>query len=82
VQELIDSLALRFVISIANADIAAGNPDTAFTPFALIDCDSAAGTITGFPEPVIRALMADLPGDRAAAMAYLEQTMPLLSSLQ
>jgi len=82
VQELINSLALRFVISIANADIAAGNPDTAFTPFALIDCDSAAGTITGFPEPVIRALMADLPGDRAAAMAYLEQTMPLLSSLQ
>ena len=81
-QELVDSLALRFVIEVAHFDEAAGAPANSFTPFAGFAHQTATGVITGFPQDVVTAILDALPDDRQAAMDWLGQTAPLLSSLQ
>ncbi|NBZ86143.1 hypothetical protein [Stagnihabitans tardus] len=81
-EEILDSLALRFVIALAKSDLAEGHPETVFSPFALFAYDEVTGGISGFPETVVQGILDHLPPDRAGAIAALEQTLPLLSSLQ
>ncbi len=81
-EEIIDSLALRFAINTASLDAIAGAPENAFSPFLNLAYDPTSGVISGYAQQIANAILDSVPADRAGALAWIEQTAPLMSSLQ